>query len=611
MHLQRAARHAGHAADVVDQGGGIALFQHGHALGDIGAEAARGVEAAAVVDDDRGLLDLHHIVERLRDRRLAGLLAEDDLDQHHLVDGREEVDADEVLGPHAGLGQAGDRQGRGVGAEHGTGGQLGLGAFGDIGLDLAVLEHRLDDQVRALDQVVVGGGGDRAEQGVELLLGDLAARQALLQQVGDVGLALVGVFLGTVDQDGLDAGQGLHIGDARAHHAGADDGDLLRIGSRHAGGADSALVELLLAEEQRADHGLRLRRHQGLDEIAGLDPQGRVHRDLNALIDGLHQVQHGRIVAVGLLAQHGVADEEILDAGRVVGAAAGLFEALVVPRLHGLAAALDPGLRSVDLGTLGNHFMHHARAPGVVRTPGRAGAHRRHRRLHADQAGQALGAAAAGEEADLDLGQAELNLVVVGDDPVVTGQRQLEPAAQRQAVDGPGHRLAAGLQRAQGTVQLPARIIGILQRTAGQHAAGHVTEVGAGAEAARLARGQDRALDGVIGLHPFDPLRDLLHHARGQGVHRPPWDVEGDQGDAVGVDVDLEVFHRPETLILERRRLGPTAVGSSQRTRRDHEGHEETGAGAPQAIFPCRERRCARRRGAGPFVVFVIPSCPS
>jgi hypothetical protein len=36
---------------------------------------------------------------------------------------------------------------------------------------------------------------------------------------------------------------------------------------------------------------------------------------------------------------------------------------------------------------------------------------------------------------------------------------------------------------------------------------------------------------------------DLLHDLTGQGVHRTARHVEGDQGDAVGVDVDLEVFH--------------------------------------------------------------------
>jgi hypothetical protein len=49
----------------------------------------------------------------------------------------------------------------------------------------------------------------------------LAARDSLLDQAFGVGLALVGGFLGLVDQHALDAGHGLDIGDARAHHAGA------------------------------------------------------------------------------------------------------------------------------------------------------------------------------------------------------------------------------------------------------------------------------------------------------------------------------------------------------------------------------------------------------
>src|SRR6218665_3686490 len=44
-------------------------------------------------------------------------LAADDFDQFHLVHRAEEVDADELPGPGAGLGQAGDRQGRGVAGE--------------------------------------------------------------------------------------------------------------------------------------------------------------------------------------------------------------------------------------------------------------------------------------------------------------------------------------------------------------------------------------------------------------------------------------------------------------------------------------------------------------
>ena len=63
---------------------------------DIGQHAAVGVEATAVVDDDGRLLDGAHVVERNGERLVAGVLAENDLDQHHAVDRREKVDADEA-----------------------------------------------------------------------------------------------------------------------------------------------------------------------------------------------------------------------------------------------------------------------------------------------------------------------------------------------------------------------------------------------------------------------------------------------------------------------------------------------------------------------------------
>jgi hypothetical protein len=49
----------------------------------------------------------------------------------------------------------------------------------------------------------------------------------------------------------------------------------------------------------------------------------------------------------------------------------------------------------------------------------------------------------AGEDADLDLGQADLGAGVVGGEDAVAGERDLEPDAQRGAGQGAGHGLAA------------------------------------------------------------------------------------------------------------------------------------------------------------------------
>ena len=104
---QRTDRHAGELARAFDQLRIDAFGQHLRAFGGVGAEAAAGVEAAAVVDDDRRLPELADVVERARDRLNARLLANDDLHQRHLLDRREEVNADEALRPLRRLGEAG------------------------------------------------------------------------------------------------------------------------------------------------------------------------------------------------------------------------------------------------------------------------------------------------------------------------------------------------------------------------------------------------------------------------------------------------------------------------------------------------------------------------
>ena len=115
---ERADRHAGHARDVLDHRRRHALQQHQVAFAHVVEHAAIGVEAARVVDHDRRLADRAHEIERRRERRVAGFLAEDDLDQHHALDRREEMNADEAAPDRLNsVGERRDRQRRGVGGE--------------------------------------------------------------------------------------------------------------------------------------------------------------------------------------------------------------------------------------------------------------------------------------------------------------------------------------------------------------------------------------------------------------------------------------------------------------------------------------------------------------
>ncbi len=163
---QRPDRHAGHARGVLDHRRRHALHQHQVAFADVVGDAAVGEEAAAIVDDDRRLLDRAHEVDRGRQRLRPRLLAHDDLDQHHLVDRREEMHADEILRLLRDLGQRGDRQRRGVGGEDDVRAHRRLRPLRRLRLDGAILEHGLDHEVAALQRRIIGGRGDAREQRV-------------------------------------------------------------------------------------------------------------------------------------------------------------------------------------------------------------------------------------------------------------------------------------------------------------------------------------------------------------------------------------------------------------------------------------------------------------
>jgi hypothetical protein len=92
--------------------------------------------------------------------------------------------------------------------------------------------------------------GGRHPALVDARPGDLAA----------VGLAGVGLLLRHVLQHGGDAAAGLRVGDAGAHHAGAQDADLVRLELRHRFGRDWPL-DRVHVEEEGVDHVLRHRRH--------------------------------------------------------------------------------------------------------------------------------------------------------------------------------------------------------------------------------------------------------------------------------------------------------------------------------------------------------------
>jgi hypothetical protein len=156
-------------------------------------------------------------------------LVGDQLDQVHVRRRVEEVHAGEAVAQLFGqrLGEAVDRQARGVAGQHGSGGDVGGDLLVQVQLPVHPLGDRLDHQVDVLQVrhvLVIVRGDDR---GSEVLVGQRGRRE--LGEIGD-GLqrdaALRAFHGGQVEQHGFDTGVGQVRGDLRAHDTGAQYGGL-------------------------------------------------------------------------------------------------------------------------------------------------------------------------------------------------------------------------------------------------------------------------------------------------------------------------------------------------------------------------------------------------
>src|SRR6185312_3538324 len=133
----------------------------------------------------------------------------------------------------AGPGQARDRQGGGVAAKEAARRQQGLGLLRDLGLQVALFEHGLDDQVATLEVGGLVSGRDAIQQGLLVVRAHAALVDARLGELDAIGLAVFGLVLAHVFQHRGNAPARLHIRNARTHHAGAEDADLLWLVARY------------------------------------------------------------------------------------------------------------------------------------------------------------------------------------------------------------------------------------------------------------------------------------------------------------------------------------------------------------------------------------------
>jgi hypothetical protein len=265
--------------------------------------------------------------------------------------------------------------------------------------------------------------------------------------------------------------------------------------------------------EEEVALGLGLGRGDQLLEELALPLQALVERQINCRFNCFDAVL-GRAEAAGL-ARHRLAELRE-DLGLAAHRADLVVEIADLPERpllgHDLLREGHPGRGEIAVHDL----VDQADLQRLVR-PDRIAAHDHGQRLgHPDHARQPLGAARARQDAELHLGQAEARGLHAH--AVVAGQRHLEPAAQRGAVDRGHHRLGRALDQIEHLVQP-----GLLRRFA------EFGDVGARNKGAPRARDHDRR-DARIGRGLLEAIPQTLAHVLAERVDGRI--VDGEHGHA-------------------------------------------------------------------------------
>ena len=253
------------------------------------------------------------------------------------------MDADKLGRRAAGRSQAADGQGGGVGGKKAARCQHRFGFLRHLGLERAVLKYRLDDQVTAGQVGGLRRGLDAGQQRVALGLAQAPFGHAGLGQLGAVGLAGVGFLLAHVFEHGGNAFARLHIGNASAHHAGAQQANPTWLVARRLARARLAALDGVQVEEEGVDHGAGVGPGDQLRQVAALDAQRSGHIDLQAL-DHAGQNRLGRgVAAARLLFEHGRRHRQHGRHFRVGRGAAGHFVVFGFPGMLGAGVGGNPG----------------------------------------------------------------------------------------------------------------------------------------------------------------------------------------------------------------------------------------------------------------------------
>ena len=253
------------------------------------------------------------------------------------------MDANELGRRYAGLGQPADGQRGGVGGKKAAWRQHRLSLLRDAGLEFAVFKHGLNDQVAARQVGRLLGGVNARQQLGLCRLRHAAFVHAGLGELGTVGFAGLGFFQAHVFQHGFNALAGLHVGNARAHHARPQQTYLGGLEARRLARARLAAANGAHVEKEGVDHGAGVAARHQLGQVAALNAQRRRQVNLKAFH---HAGQNGLgrgVQATRLLAHHGRGHRQHAGHFGVGRGAAWHFVVFVFPGVLGCGVGVDPG----------------------------------------------------------------------------------------------------------------------------------------------------------------------------------------------------------------------------------------------------------------------------
>ena len=322
---------------------------------------------------------------------------------------------------------------------------------------------------------------------------------------------MLGGFARDIRQRDLDTCTGRHVGDRRAHHAGAEDHRVLGGDGWPPRGSPASARGPAEVEVKRLDHVLRDLSGRDVDEV-----------EFGALDGGGHYRQRRRVVgALQLLSQVGRKGRQELCQLGARGRAAGHPVILAIPRLDGLRIGGDPRLgRRDQLLRPRDQLVDQAELLCTRRAVARSLKQHRGQRLRdAEQAHRAHHAAVARHQPKADLWQAEPDRVLVERNAVVCSERQSEAVAKRVAGDRrddrPSKRFESPQLLANGAQRRGDR------RRVGARRSEHSQRIAIGKER-RLGRGDHDAADRVAFGGDLPERADERAHERGvEGVLRP------------------------------------------------------------------------------------------